>query len=80
MEWLPLGTITGLFALVVSILWRRQNSLRDNAVAHIETDIASLFQYITDIKTTITEIKVDMATVQGDIKRLESWHEGKGET
>jgi len=72
MEWAPLAILTVLFSAVLSILWRRQNAFRDNALRHIDADISTL-------KSDITEIKVNIATIQGDIKRLESWHEGKGE-
>lgn len=72
MEWAPLSILTVLFSAILGILWRRQNDFKDNALTHIEEDIST-------IKGDITDLKVDMATIQGDIKRLESWHEGKGE-
>ncbi len=72
MEWAPLSILTVLFSAILGILWRRQNNFRDNALAHIEAAIEGLRQDITDLK-------VDIATIQGDIKRLESWHDGKGE-
>ena len=79
MEWLPLGTVVGLFSTVIVMMWRRQNKFRDNECSHLQSDISDIFKYITDIKTDITALKVNIATVQGDIKRLESWDNRKGD-
>ena len=77
MEWLPLGTVVGLFSVAISIMWRRQNRFRDNELNHIQKDISDVFKYITANKDSITDVKVAIATIQGDIKRLDALNKAK---